>query len=48
LRGKIKTLFDGGIKGGEPDKVAAAKYYRAEAKLWLVEAGGTVPDDRLE
>ncbi|HVA46403.1 MAG TPA: hypothetical protein VNH11_08520 [Pirellulales bacterium] len=45
---KIKALFDTGTKGGEPDKLAAARYYRAEAELWLVEAGGTVPGDRLK
>ncbi|HVX15578.1 MAG TPA: hypothetical protein VHC22_30610 [Pirellulales bacterium] len=45
---KVKALFDTGTKGGETEKLAAAKYYRAEAELWLVEAGGRVPEDRLE
>lgn len=45
---KIRALFETATKGGEPDKLAAAKYYRAQAELWLVEAGGTVPRERLE
>lgn len=45
---KIKALFDTGAKGGETDRLAAARYYRAEAELWLAAAGGSLPEDRLE
>ena len=38
-----KKLFDTGSKGGEPERVAAAKFYRAEAELWIVAGGGTIP-----
>lgn len=43
-----KALFDSGTKGGEAEKLVRAKFYRAEAELWLVEAGGTVPDETLD
>ncbi|HUY32928.1 MAG TPA: hypothetical protein VMV69_09115 [Pirellulales bacterium] len=42
---KIKALYLGGIKGGEAETFGAAEFYLAEAELWLIEAGGTVPDD---
>jgi hypothetical protein len=45
---KIHALYETGSKGGDKERLAAAKYYRAEAELWLVAAGGTVPDDRLK
>jgi hypothetical protein len=41
---KIKALYREGIKGGEAEKYRASEYYVAEAELWLVAAGGTVPD----
>lgn len=44
---QVKALFDTGTKGGESENVAAAKFYRAEAELWLVAAGGKVPEVRL-
>lgn len=43
---QVKALFVAGVKGGEADRFAAAVYYRAEAELWLVAAGGRVPQDR--
>lgn len=43
---QVRALFVTGTKGGEADRLAAAGYYRAEAELWLVGAGGTVPQDR--
>lgn len=45
---QVKALYETGTKGGEKEREAAAKYYRAEAELWLVAAGGKLPDDRLE
>lgn len=43
---QVKALYVTGAKGGEADRFAAAGYYRAEAELWLVAAGGTVPQHR--
>ena len=40
---KIKAWWLGGIKGGEAETFGAAEFYLAEAELWLIEAGGTVP-----
>jgi hypothetical protein len=34
---KVDSLFVSGAKGGEPEKLGEAKYYRAEAELWLVK-----------
>lgn len=41
---KIRALFNTGTRGGETDAFAAASYYLAEADLWLLDAGGTVPE----
>lgn len=41
---KIKALYITGAKGGGADVLADARYYVAEAELWLVAAGGTVPE----
>jgi hypothetical protein len=42
---KVRALYTTGTKGGEAEKFAAASYYLAEAELWLVAAGGTVPEN---
>jgi chemotaxis protein histidine kinase CheA len=41
---KVRALFNTGTRGGETEKLATASYYLAEADLWLLEAGGTVPE----
>ena len=42
---KVQALYNTGIRGGETEKFAAASYYLAEAELWLLDAGGSVPDN---
>lgn len=46
MRRKIKALYETGARGGEAETYAAACYYAAEAELWLLDAGGEVPDER--
>lgn len=48
LGANVKALYSTGAKGGGTENLARAKYYRAEAELWLVEAGGNVPKERLD
>ncbi|MGH7138324.1 MAG: hypothetical protein ACREHD_21450 [Pirellulales bacterium] len=45
---QVHALYETGSKGGEHERLARTKYYRAEAELWLVAAGGRVPDERLK
>jgi hypothetical protein len=45
LRRKVEALFIAGAKGGEAETYAAARYYAAEAELWLLAAGGELPED---
>lgn len=40
---KISALHGANAKGGEADKFHAASYFLAEAELWLLRAGGAVP-----
>ena len=42
---KVRALYTTGTKGGETEKFAEATFYLAEAELWLIDAGGEVPDE---
>ena len=44
LHNKVEPLYRTGSKGGELEKYFATNYYLAEAELWLVDAGGKVPE----
>lgn len=41
---KVGALYFAGSKGGEAEKYHGAEFYLAEAEMWLVDAGGAVPD----
>jgi hypothetical protein len=41
---KIRALYNTGTRGGETENFGAASFYLAEAELWLLDAGGTIPD----
>jgi hypothetical protein len=42
---KVRALYTTGTRGGEVEKFGAASFYLAEAELWLLDAGGTIPDE---
>lgn len=41
---KVRALYTAATRGGEAERYAEASYYLAEAELWLVAAGGKIPE----
>lgn len=42
---KVRALYNSGTRGGQAELFGAASYYVAEAELWLLDAGGAIPDE---